>query len=350
MSFCRGARAGGRAALGSNGNYNVRHVASDHGALLDSSHRRLGRNPLEIDMKNNYASALSASERVAWKLDDVFNQDAVLDFSQPFLPETLVDSAPLTWLSATERRTLNQIRAHGYLSIFGLVEEFILPFVMQRLQARASAEMPERRALLGFAAEEAKHIELFQRFKTVFRKGFGHACDVMGPASDIQAHVLAHSELSVGLLVLHIEWMTQWHYVEMVRDDGELEPNFRRLLHEHWKEESQHARIDGFIVEALAEAATEQERERAFREYLSLLAFLDAGLKQQVVFDRSAFERATRRALSDAEAAQFMRVQQQAQRRTYLGSGVNHPQLRATVERIYPQGARALRESSELYG
>lgn len=300
-------------------------------------------------MKNDYASALRASERVAWKLDDVFSEASGLDFSRPFLPETLVDSAALHWLAPAERRTLNQIRAHGYLSIFGLVEEFILPFVMQRLQVRSDAEMTEQRALLAFAAEEAKHIELFRRFRQVFSQGFGQACEVIGPASAIKEHVLAHSELGVGLLVLHIEWMTQRHYVEMIRDDAEVEPSFRRLLHEHWKEECQHARIDSFIVESVAKAASEQERERAFREYLSLLAFFDAGLAQQTALDLKSFQLATQRSLSEAEAAHFSAVQQQSQRRTYLGSGVNHAQLRATVERIYPAGLPALRECSALY-
>ncbi len=35
----------------------------------------------------------------------------------------------LGFLSAREKLLLNHIRAHGYLSMFGLVEEFILPFI-----------------------------------------------------------------------------------------------------------------------------------------------------------------------------------------------------------------------------
>ena len=37
------------------------------------------------------------------------------------------------------------------------------------------------RAMLQFAAEEAKHIQLFKRFHDTFTAGFGHECEVIGP-------------------------------------------------------------------------------------------------------------------------------------------------------------------------
>jgi hypothetical protein len=300
-------------------------------------------------MTQSYENAFQASQRVSWTLDDVLASDASLDFERPFLPDALARSQELAFLRPDERRTLNHIRAHGYLATFGLVEEFILPFVVDRLQARAAADLPEQRALLAFASEEAKHIALFRRFNDVFERGFGHRCSVIGPADNIRDHVLGHGELGVGLLILHIEWMTQKHYIEMVRDDADLEPSFKRLLHKHWLEEAQHARIDGWIVEAIAEAASPEERARGFADYVALLDFIDRGLQSQVELDAEALAAATGRALGERERDQFSRVQHAAQRATYLGSGVTHPRLRAAVERVFPAGIEQLDELARRY-
>lgn len=300
-------------------------------------------------MAHDYAGALHASERVAWQLDAVLTPNARFDFSRPFLPEALVQAEAVDFLDAAGRLALNQIRAHGYLATFGLVEEFILPFVLERLGRRAQAEDAEVRALMAFANEEAKHIALFRRFREIFERDFGHRCEVIGPPSAVRDHVLAKSELGVGLLILHIEWMTQQHYLDMVRGATELEPSFRRLLHQHWLEECQHARIDGWIVETVSEAASASERGRAVADYVDLLAFLDAGLAQQVALDLDALERVTGRRFTSAQRDELTRVQHGAQRRTYLGSGVNHPRLRAAVEHTEPTARLELDVLGRLY-
>src|SRR5690606_3707044 len=77
-----------------------------------------------------------------------------------------------------------------------------------------------------------------------------------------------------------------------------------------------------------------RERATAFRDYVELLEFLDDGLAKQVAFDIDALERITGRSFTPAQREELTRVQHAAQRRTYLGSGVTHPRLRAAVERI----------------
>ena len=77
-------------------------------------------------------------------------------------------------------------------------------------------------ALLQFAAEEAKHIELFVRFRQAFTEGFAGECGFIGPADEIGAAVRAHSPLSLAIFVLGIEWATQRHYLDSVHDDDTL--------------------------------------------------------------------------------------------------------------------------------
>jgi hypothetical protein len=297
-----------------------------------------------------YADALRASERVAWRLDEVMPEGTELGFDRPFLPEGLAGVRALEFLSGAEQLALNQIRAHGYLTTFGVVEELILPFLVERLSNRVDAGLSEVLALLAFAGEEAKHIELFRRFRAAFERGFGQRCEVIGPASAIRDHVLSRSELGVGLLILHIEWMTQQHYLAMVRSDAALEPSFTRLLHHHWLEECQHARIDGWIVESVAAGSSNEQRAEGFADYVRLLEFLAGGLDQQVELDLGALERVTSRRLSDPERARFRDVQRKAQQRTYLASGLEHPRVRSALEAVHPDGRATLDALVRRYG
>jgi hypothetical protein len=94
-----------------------------------------------------YQSALAASEAIHWRIEDIIGGEKRLDFTKPFMPETLAHTGPLTFLTNDEKRILNQIRGHAYLVIFGLVEEFILPFVLdQRLSRPSAAPVCRRRS------------------------------------------------------------------------------------------------------------------------------------------------------------------------------------------------------------
>ena len=117
--------------------------------------------------------------------------DVLLDFARPFLPESLAGTAALGFLTPAERLTLNHIRGHGYLYMFGMVEEFILPFVLDHARPMLALDDYRTRALLEFAAEEAKHIQLFKRFREAFEAGFGLQCEMIGPAEAVSKAVLA---------------------------------------------------------------------------------------------------------------------------------------------------------------
>jgi hypothetical protein len=130
-------------------------------------------------MQHNYScqAALAASERIGWKVDDIIGGEKKLDFTKPFMPESLAQVKQLSFLTPEEQLTLNQIRGHEYLAMFGLVEEFILPYVVDHPRPQLSGDDYRVRALLQFAGEEAKHIHLFKRFRQEFEDGFGSKCD-----------------------------------------------------------------------------------------------------------------------------------------------------------------------------
>jgi hypothetical protein len=295
-------------------------------------------------MRSNYSyqGALEASERINWRVEDIIGGEKKLDFSKPFMPESLAQVKQLSFLTAAEQRTLNQIRGHEYLSMFGLVEEFILPYVVDHARSQLSGDDYRVRALLQFAGEEAKHIHLFKRFREEFEAGFGSKCDFIGPPEDVKRFVLSHSPLGVAIAILHIEWMTLRHYIEGVKDNQDLDRQFKSLLKNHWLEESQHTKLDTLIVEALAKDATEKEIEQGFQEYAEIGAFLDNGIKQQTEFDVESFVNATGRILSKSEREEMTAAVLKGMRWTYLGTGMTNPNFLATVEQIRPEARKQI--------
>ena len=107
----------------------------------------------------SYQSALATAERIRWRVEDIIGEDKRLDFTKPFLPESLARVEPLSFLTSKEKRTLNQIRGNTYLCIFGLVEEFILPFVLDH--ARPQLEGDDfRRTRLCRDAQAVNHLSI----------------------------------------------------------------------------------------------------------------------------------------------------------------------------------------------
>ena len=285
----------------------------------------------------SFKDLLGRSERVTWRVEDIIGGDKRLDFAKPFMPETFARTEALDFLANDAKRVLNQIRGHAYLSIFGLVEEWILPFVLDHARPLINGDDYQARAFLEFASEEAKHIHLFHVFQDEFVKGSGLECQVIGPPEAIAQHVLSHPPLSVALLTLMIEWMTQRHFQESVRDDQELDPLFKSLLLHHWQEEHQHAQLDAVMVQQIAKNLSPKEIDAGIDGFLALGAFLDNGLKQQAQFDMAALEKATVRQLREDQRARFMEVQHQANRWTYIGSGMSHPKFLEVVGELSPE-------------
>ena len=280
----------------------------------------------------NFQDVLSSSYRAAWQIEDVLPTDAKLDFSRNFMPEALARTAAIPFLSKDEKRILNQIRGHEYLALFGVVEEFILPFLLDHTRTQLAADDHQVRAMLNFASEEAKHIHLFRQFHQLFADSFGTECPMIGPAEEIAAKILSHDPLAVALVILMIEWMTQNHYLDSIKDDAELDPLFKSLLRHHWMEEAQHAKLDTLMVEQLAADRDEAGIQRAIDEFLEIGGFLDDGFKAQTGLNIDAFEAATGRRLSARERAALTGQQHQALRFTYIGSGMVHPKFLGSLE------------------
>ncbi|WP_375205569.1 hypothetical protein [Hyphococcus sp.] len=253
-----------------------------------------------------------------------FGNDRPAGFSKPFLPESLARIRGLFFLSNREQRLLNQIRGHGYLYLMGLAEAVIVPLTDDRAGPRG-----------------ATHIRLFNHFREEIAERLGTDCEVIGPAEDIAAHIAGRDPLAASLTSLAFGWMSQRHYAESVRDDASLYPHFKSLLQHRWMEVMQHDARRRAIAEGFAAARDGDALAAAIGDYLQICSFLDGKLKQQTVFDLATFERAAGRALNGEDRADFLRVQHQAMRWSFIGSGLSHPTMRAMLEKMSPAGADA---------
>lgn len=128
-----------------------------------------------------------------------------------------------------------------------------------------------------------------------------------------------------------------------------MDPQFKSLLRHHWMEEAQHAKLDTLVVEALAESCSDEEMARAVDEYLEIGGFIDGGLQQQIEFDLEAFTRATGRSLSDEEQEKYRNIQRQANRWTYLGSGMTHENFLTSLERLSPAFRKRIEEIAPAF-
>ena len=295
----------------------------------------------------NYEATLSSSLRAQWQLDDVLREDQELDFSRNFMPESLARTGAISGLNAFEQKILNQISAHQYLTIFGVVEEFILPFLLDHARPHLLNDDWRVRAILNFASEEAKHIHLFKRYHAAFVRGFPVECEMIGPSEAIGGEVLRHDPLAVGLVILMIEWMTQQHYLGSIKDDGDIDPLFKSLMKNHWVEEAQHAKLDTLIVDALAEGRTDEEIDSAIDEFFEIGGFLDNGLKAQASYNLDALEKVIGRKLENR--AEIEEQQHQAARWTYIGSGMVHERFKATLLNISANAAARMAEAAPVF-
>jgi hypothetical protein len=292
-------------------------------------------------MTSSYTTIGRDAQKARWSLDDVLGSVHGLDFSRPFLPDALVHTNALPFLDAPGRLHANHIRAHTYLRTFALVERFILPFVMMHAAESMHGATDRLLALMQFGEEEAKHIALFERFSEAFELGFGSACEIIGPEQEIAWSVLAEDPLGVALAVLHIEWMTQDHYLRSVRNAEDIDPEFRNLLRFHWIEEAQHARLDTLLIEEAVASRSDAERRAGLASYMRIAENLTKALDGQVELDIEAFVRVGG-SLRDADRDEWRRSQTAAYHEAFVHAGAVHPRFRAVVEQHFDPGGATL--------
>ena len=248
----------------------------------------------------SYDACLRGSVISPWTVDDCF-QGRDFDFAKPFLPDRIAGVMAIGCLTGAEKRLLNQIHGNSYCHIFAFVEEYIVPLVMDRARSDVYGDETRLRSLLRFADEELKHQEMLRRAIEQFEAGFVVSCGLVPGREEVAKVVLDTSPLTALLLTSMIEWFTQLHYTEHVREDSELDELFRDILRFHWIDESRHARMDSLLIDEVATHLTADQREQAIDQLLQLGGAVDGLLGKQIELDVDALQAATGRTFTEAE-------------------------------------------------
>jgi hypothetical protein len=272
----------------------------------------------------SYANCLEHSYRVNWKVGDVVDGRR-FDRARPWLPARLSAAPRAASLTATERLTLNQIEMGAYAHLFGFVEEFIAPRMVELAREVEPKDREAFEALTSFAAEEVKHMVLFREVRAAVDDALGRPLDLLPGARDVARVVLGKHPGAMLLLTTAIEWMTQLHYLDCFQADAELDPFTRHIFKSHWLEESQHAKLDHLETLRAFTGLSADERDQAIDDLIELVGAVDGLLQTQAALDVGNLERVLRRTLPAPARRETLAAVVAAKRYTFIETGVTHP-------------------------
>ncbi|NMO22767.1 hypothetical protein HPC49_23470 [Pyxidicoccus fallax] len=303
-----------------------------------------------LNQTHEYQSCIQSSERVSWRIDELLPKDTELDFSRRFLSDALTGTEGISCLSTEEKLMLNQIRSNSYAHLFLFLEEYAVALAAQRAGLELHGNPTHMRALLRFTEEELKHQQLFSRYTTAFARGFKVAPALLDNQVEVARAIMTKSNLGVLIFNLHMELMTQQHYVETMRDNAResLDPLFNNMLKHHWLEEAQHTRLD--FLEAQKILAQEPESlGAALVEYGELLQALRGTLNAQLQLDLQTFEKAAARPFTDAERKEIFEAQERSYVYGFIGMGMKAPLFLSRLRALSPVAEQRVLELAPEY-
>lgn len=269
-----------------------------------------------------YASTVAASKRVRWDIDRDVIRGRDFDMGHKLLPDSISGVQQFEFLDEQQARLLSQIQGRTYANTFGLVERFINCKVLELTRHYCTGDQIALEALVRFSDEELKHQELFRRIEQMIAAKMPLGYRFLAQPNEVAKAVLSKSTWSVMGLTLLIELFSQTHYLKSIEPDQESSPLYKDVFLYHWKEESQHARIDE--LEWVRENAlmSPQERDRAVDDMIELVKAVDGIVRTQAAADVDYFLKVSGAAFSEENIERLQAGVLAAYRWQYILSGV----------------------------
>ncbi len=296
----------------------------------------------------DHASIVAASERVAWAVDEVFRGRA-FDSSRPMVPASWVGTEGLEFLDNREQRILNHCRAFSYVHLLGNFEEFAPPHLGGIAQEDWHDDRARLRALFRFGDEELKHQQLLRRTELVLEQSCGHPFgryfdDDKVRVTALTSAILAHPPLPRFLMVLALEWGTQRHYVESIREQaaGGGDPLYVDVLKAHWVEEAQHVKSDALEIALLARQMVPDELGETFDHVVALGALVDAAFAGQAEQEIATLQQVTGHTFSQTQMNTLRATLHRSLSAIMAGVGLTHPNFTKVALELSPEGAAKL--------
>jgi hypothetical protein len=245
-------------------------------------------NNLEIQTQQ-YASCVEASKRVRWDIDRDVIRGRDFEMDHKLLPDSISGIQRFKFLDPQEARLLSQIQGRTYANMFGLVERFINCKVLELSQHHCTGDQVGLEALIRFSDEELKHQELFRRIEQMIATKMPPGYQFLPQPNEVAGAVLSKSTWSVLGLTLMIELFTQTHYLKSIQPETDCSPLYKDVFLYHWKEESQHARIDELEWVRENASMSAEQRDRGVNEMIELVGAVDGILQVQAAADVEYF-------------------------------------------------------------
>jgi hypothetical protein len=294
----------------------------------------------------DYPSIVATSEKVAWTVDEIFRERR-FDITKRIVPDSWVRTQHLAFLNEREQRTLNHLRAFSYVHLFGHYEEFIPIHLTGLARQDWHADRAHLRALLRFGEEEMKHQQLFLRAEAVLEASCGHAFGRYFDKDRLAAFTaatLAYPPLPRSLILLALEWGSQRHYIDSVRDRSgdSSDPLYVDILKYHWIEENQHTKTGVLEIAQLAQALSPDETSEAFDQVQGIAGLVDKTFIGQVDQELASFQTVAGRILAEAEATALREALYQSMRAIWVEVALTHPNFKRVALELSKAGAAKL--------
>jgi hypothetical protein len=273
-------------------------------------------------MQASYAKCIEVSKRVRFDIERDVIRARAFDFDSKFLPDGLSQAPALEFLSAAEKRLFSQVQGRTYANMFGLVERFIGPKILEVSRDHWLGDQTAFEALVRFTDEELKHQELFRRIERMAAAGMPEGYAFVPQPNDVAKAVLGAHSWAVLALICHIELFVLAHYRQAIEPDAALSPLWKDVFTYHAREESQHAILDELEWKREDAKLSAEERDRAVDDLIGLVGAVDGLLQAQADADAIYFLSICRRMFRASEVQLVQRTFLSAYRWQYIVSGV----------------------------
>jgi hypothetical protein len=240
-------------------------------------------------MQASYAKCIEVSKRVRFEIDNDVIRGREFDFGNKFLPDGLSKAPQLAFLSGAQKRLFSQVQGRTYANMFGLVERFIGPKMLEVSRDHWLGDQTALEALVRFTDEELKHQELFRRIERMAGAGMPAGYDFVPQPNEVAGAVLGKSTWAVLALICHIELFVLAHYRQAIEPDAELSALWKDVFTFHAREESQHALIDELEWTREDAKLTQAQRDAAVDDLIALVGAVDGILQMQAKSDAMYF-------------------------------------------------------------
>jgi hypothetical protein len=290
-----------------------------------------------------YAKCIEVSKRVRFDIDRDVIRGRRFDVTKKFLPDGLSKVNELKFLGATERRLLSQIQGRTYANMFGLVERFIGPKILEVSREHWLGDQVKLEALVRFTDEELKHQELFRRIERLAGQDMPEGYRFLPQPNEVAAAVLGKSTWAVLALVCHIELFVLQHYHASIDPDAGLSELYKDVFLHHAREESQHAILDELEWRRENVNLSAAERDLGVDDLIALVGAVDGLLQLQSGADADYFLKVCERAFSEEEQAQVRAGVLKAYRWQYIVSGVQDARFQAILgDMVTPEQSKRI--------